>query len=101
MESGPIIHEDLVVIGSQELDPIPSNEIYERRLLTISNGSGSSDVDVRLTETARIMLGGRDVDDFIEERVLELAATLPNDGRKLHNLEAHSPLTLSSSHVSI
>jgi hypothetical protein len=98
MEPGQIIHEDLRVAGSQDLEPIP--DVQERRLLTISSDTRSADVEVRLTESAWIKLGGRDVDDFIEERVLQLAATLPNDGHKLQNLEAHSPLTLSTLDVS-
>jgi hypothetical protein len=98
MDSDPIIHEDLRVVGSQDLEPIP--DIQQRRLLKISSATRSADVEVRLTESAWIKLGGRDVDDFIEDRVLQLAATLPNDGHKLQNLEAHSPLTLSTLDVS-
>ena len=95
----PVVHEDLRITGSVDLPP-EHPEMPERRRLTIVNDIGGSvDVEVGVTDSALVALGGRDVDDWLEGRVLAFARGGPNDGRKLERLAAAAPIILSSHNV--
>lgn len=67
--------------------------------MLVGDGRDSISLEVRATTQAVIGLGGRDLDDWLEERLLAAAASLPNDGNVLKNLAANSPLTFDSRYV--
>jgi hypothetical protein len=96
-DDGPVF-EDIRIEGSVGAE-CPAGFEGECRRMTVVNGRESIEIDVRVTASALIPLGGRDVDDWLEERVLAAASSLPNDGRKLRNLAANAPLEFGADHV--
>jgi hypothetical protein len=93
-----IVHQELAIEGSECVE-CPDGFEGECRWMLIGDGRDSLTIEVRATVQAVIARGGRDMDDWLEDRVLSAGASLPNDGRKLKNLAAHSPLVFDSGYV--
>ena len=93
-----LVHQQIQVEGSEVVD-CPADFEGECRRMMLGDGRDSVSIEVRATPQLRIKLGGRDLDDWLEERVVGAANAFPNDGRKLRNIQAHSPLVFNSNSV--
>lgn len=97
-----VIHEELSIEASRTLEPRRDVDGLEAvRLLTIGSSERSIVLEIRVTPTALCVLEGRgiEVDEFVQERVVNIAGSYPNDGQKLDRLKAISPLALGSDQI--